>query len=850
MRLIDNLRQDGRHALRILSQNPGFAAVAILSLAFGIGANTAIFSLIDTVLLRSLPVADSERLVVVARDPDRPAPYFNYPDYRYIRDHNQSFAGVVAYGGTGAAAFVALEEGSHAEPQLVQPTLVSGNFFQVLGVTPALGRLFTPDDNKTEDAHPWAVLDYVFWQNRFGGDPRVLGSRITLNGSPFTIIGVTRTGFTGATVGSRPDVYVPIVMLREIDRGVQDWNTRHFWWLNVVARLKPGVTMQAAVPEVDLLCRQILANDPERRPVPAYAAKAHAQENRGALLPGSGGYSNLRNQIRRPLTVLMIVVALVLLIACANVANLLLAKAAARQREIAIRLAIGAGRSRLITQLLIETLVVSLLGGLASIAFAWWGLRVLLSFLPTQAVPYSFDLTPDWRLLLFCFGLSLFAGLICGLIPALQATRPDLTGALKNEIATVGRTRFGLRRALVVAQVAISLLLLIGAGLFIRSLTNLRLLDPGFRRESVLLVNVDPEQSGYKGQRLRDFYERLLTNVRRLPGVRTASLANITPLAGRRWNSDITVEGYRRPPDENPSVDFNAATTDYFESMGIPLIAGRDFRPEDSPAVTPDPKPRMGPDDSQFGPPPLVAIVNQAFARHFFAGTSPIGRHFWWGEKPDAAKSFEIVGLVKDSKYFDLRKPVESMVYVPVWRFGAGSRILCIRSSGAPQQLAGAIRSAVGSIDNAIPILQTITMQDQFDNNIAQERVVTSLCSFFGGLAVLLAALGLYAVMAHTVARRYREIGIRMALGAGSGNVLRLVLRDTLWMIGIGAAIGLPAAFALTRLVQSFLFGLTPQDPLSIILATAALIIVTALAGYIPARRATKVDPMVALRYE
>ncbi len=853
MRLFESIAQDTRYSMRILRQNPGFAAVAILSLALGIGANTAIFTLIDAVLLRSLPVWQPERLVVFALNPDKPSVGSNNPDYEYIRDHNQSFSGVIAFGGAGPSAMEAPEEGMHTTAQLVSVNLVSGNFFNVLGVIPAAGRVFTPQDNVTESAHPWAVLDYDFWQRRFAGDQRAIGRRLSLNGSAFTIVGVSRRGFTGAQVGSHPDVYVPIMMLPQIQRGARQWNSRHYWWLTIMARLKPGVSMQSAIPEADLLWKQILAKDPERRPVPAYDKKDFEIRNRGTLIPGSGGYSFLRNQIKKPLMVLMTVVGLVLLIACANVANLLLARAAARQREIAIRLAVGAGRWRLVSQLVIETLILSLLGGLAGLALAWWGVKVLLAFLPQRAFPIDLQLSPDFRMLGFFFGISVVAGLICGLVPALRATRPSVLPALKNEITMAGRMRFDLRRGLVVAQVAISLLLLIGAGLFVRSLQNLRSLDPGFVRQKVLLVSINPEQSGYKGQRVRDFYERLLARTGGLNGVRAASLASVTPLGGMRWNTGISVEGYHRKPDEKPWVDFNAVSPRFFETLGIPMLAGRTFRAEDNPAFTPDPDPRRRPNDEKpLPPPPPVAVVNEAFAARFFGHENPMGRHFNNNDKKfDLANAFEIVGVVKDSKYFNIREAVEPMVYVPSWRFGAnGFNTLCLLTTSRPEQLTGAIRREAANIDPAIPLFQTLTLEDQFDNTISQERVVTTLCGFFGSLAVLLAAIGLYGVMAHSVSRRYREIGIRMALGAEPGNVLRLVLRDTALMIVIGAAIGLPAALASTRLVSSFLYGLTPQDPLSIVLATSGLIVVTAIAGYIPARRATRVDPLVALRYE
>ena len=850
MRLLETMLQDARYAIRVLFQNPGFALVAIVSLALGIGANTAIFSLIDTVLLRSLPVRDPQQLVVFALNPDQPSVGSNYPDYLYIRDHNRSFSGVAAYGGAGQqAALSVLDEGARAVPELVTATLVSGNFFDLLGVTPAAGRLFTPEDNLKEDGHPWVVLDYDFWRRRFASDPRAVGGKITLNGSPFTIVGVARAGFIGPQVGTHPDVYAPIMMYQSIRHGAGDWNNRHVWWLTMLCRLKPGVTRQAAIPEMDTLWHRILANDPERRPVQAYE-KDYEKRNRGTLIEASGGFSYLRNRIQKPLTVLMTVVGLVLLIACANVANLLLARAASRQREIAIRLAVGAGRFRLVRQLVLEAIMVAIAGGVAGAALAWWGVRVLLALLPRRSVPVDLNLTPDWRLLAFSFGVCLAVGLLCGIVPALQSTRPDLTSALKNETAAGGRIRFDLRRALVVTQVAISLLLLIGAGLFVRSLRNLESLDPGFVRERVLLVDVNPSLMGYRGQRLREFYERLLERTRAMRGVRSASIAIITPLSGSRWNDTIAFEGYERKADEKPWVDHNSVSRGYFKTLGIPLIAGRDFRDEDNPAITPDPTNVAQVVNGPLPPPPPVAIINEAAANQYFPHQNPVGRHLTRAKTFDIANSFEIVGVVKNSNYFDLRKAVEPMVYLPAWRLRAGGNTLCVRTTADAESLASAIRREVSALDASVPVLQTFTLEQQFDNNIAQERTVTTLCGFFGLLAVLLAAIGLYGVMAHSVTRRYREIGIRMALGAERRVVLGMVLRETAWMIVIGAAIGLPAAFATTRLVQSFLYGLTPQDPLSIVLATLGLAIVTGIAGYIPAWRATRVDPMIALRYE
>jgi predicted permease len=833
---------DVRYALRILRQNPAFTGVAVASLALGIGANTAIFTLIDNVMLRSLPVRAPEQLVVLADNPEKPSVSFNYPDYRYVRDHNQSYTGVIASSEGNTAAFaVPGEKGTSAE--IISTGRVTGNYFDVLGVGAAMGRLFTPDDNVTEGAHPYTILSWDFWQRRFAGDPNILGRSITLNGVPFKIIGVTSRGFHGTSVGSVNDVYVTIMMMPTLNPPARGWNSRHWWWLTVIARLKPGATLNSASSELNVLWQQILKADPEYKPGP------DRKPDIMVAVPGSAGWSYFRVQFSKPLTVLMIVVGLVLLIACANVANLLLARAAGRQKEIAVRLAIGAGRARLVSQLVVETVVVSLLGGIAGLAVAWWGVRVLLGLLPKRAIPIDLNLSPDLRILGFAFLASLLTGLLCGLVPALQSTRPNLVTALKNETSAARRSRFDLRRALVVLQVALSLLLLAGAGLFVRSLNNLENLDPGFVRERVLLVSVNPQNSGYLGQRLRDYYERLLARTSAHREIRIASLANITPLAGSRWNGDISFLNYQWKPEERRRyVDMNAVSPRFFETLGIPMIAGRDFTDLDSPTFTPDP--RQAPDPKLKKEGPRVAIVNESFAKRFFPNRSPLGERICRDKTFTMEESLEIVGVVKDVRYFGLRKDTEAMLYVPNWRDGAGGRTLCVRTTGDPSHVAGLIRGEAAALDPSIPVVQTLTLSDQFDNNIAQERLLTMLCTFFGLLAVLLAAIGLYGVMAHSVARRVREIGIRMALGAEAREVRWLILRETALMVGCGALIGLPAAYFTTKLVESFLFGLTPQDPVTIAAATIALLAVTAIAGYIPARRATLVDPMVALRYE
>jgi putative ABC transport system permease protein len=854
------LTQDLRYAFRTFVQNPAFAAVAILSLALGIGANTAIFSVVDAVLLKWLPVSSPQELVIVARNPKQPSVGLNYPDYEYIRDHNKAFSGVLVYGGGGSGFSLTVpDEGAQGTSQLVPSILVSGNYFDVLGVKPAIGRLFTPDDNKTAGAHPVAILSYDFWKTRFGGDSRILGRKITVNGSPFSIIGVTRQGFTGAQIGTTPALYLPVMMLQQVNANARNWNSRHYWWLTPIARLKPGVSLQQATAEAEVLFKQIDQNDPERRPTPTYD-KEREIRNRAIILPGSGGYSNLRNRFSKPLIVLLVVVGLVLLIACANVANLLLARAASRQKEIAIRVAIGAGRRRLISQLVTEAVVLSVLGGLAGMAFAYWSVKVLLGLLPQGTFPINLNLSPDLRLLAFSFGVSLLTGLLCGILPALRATRPDVVTALKNDSSAAGTvlSRFGLarldlRKSLVVVQVALSLLLLVGAGLFVRSLENLRDIDPGFLRENVLMVGTGAGSIGYKGQRIRTFEERLRDAAARLPGVRVASLAMITPLQGSRWNGDVSIQGYQWKPDEKPYLDMNAVSAGYFETLGIPIIEGRDFTDRDNPAVSADPREKpLPPGEKPPEPPgpPKVAIVNQAMAKRFFPNESALGKRFSNSDKFKLEDSFEIVGVVRDTRYFGLKENVESMIYFPIWQQGAGDRMLCIRSASDPRQLYDAIRREVRNLDSAIPVLNTFTMDEQVNNNVSQERLIATLSGFFGVLALLLAAVGLYGLMAHTATRRTREIGIRMALGAPRTTVLWLILRDGILLVAIGAIIGVPIAISLTRFVASFLYGLTARDPATIVFSTLLLALVTALASFLPARRASKVDPMIALRYE
>lgn len=746
-RAFSRLRQDVSYALRMVRQSPGFTAVAVVSLALGIGANTAIFTLIDAVLLKWLPVSSPQELVVLGRNPARPGTNFSYPDYQFIRDHNRSYSGVIAYNGTGRMMLKLLPTafsagtGRDVRTQIAGVTMVSGNYFDVLGVRPALGRVLNVDDNQKEGAAPYAVLSYGFWRRAFGGDQNVIGKEIHLNGSPFTVVGVAREGFSGTEMGASPDIFVPIMMIRQVNRDTgPNWNSRHMWWLVLMARLRPGVSMQRATAELDVLYDQIERADPEHRPAAAWDKEA-AMQRRAVILPGSTGYSWLRNRISKPLLLLMAIVSGVLLIACANVANLLLSRAAARRREVAIRLALGAGRARLILQMLTESVVLALLGGIAGLVFAYASIRFLVNLIPQHTFAISVNLSPDWRILSFSIGVCLFTGILFGLAPALQTTRLDLTPSLKGTAGVfeasasgLGLRRLDLRRALMTMQVAVSLLLLIGTGLFVRSLMNLRDLAPGFRTSSVLMVRVDPGNSGYKGQRLRDFYDRLQRQVQNLPGVQAASLAAITPLGGSRWNGDVSIEGYKWKPSEKPFIDMNSVSPRYFEAVGIPILLGRDFTDRDSPAVTPDerddqPKSDAAKADELKGP-PLVAIINQTMARRFWSTESAIGKRFTLSDTFKLEDAYSVVGVVADARYFGLREATESMIYIPVWRQGANGRMLCVRTLRDPNQTIAAIRRQVREQDNGVPVIEARTMQEQMDDDLLQERLVAILSAF------------------------------------------------------------------------------------------------------------------------
>jgi predicted permease len=828
------LLQDLRYALRTLRKSPLFTFVAVVSLALGIGANTAIFTLVNQLMLQLLPVQHPEELVLLNW---QGAHYgsntgmnsLSYPMYREIRDKNQVFSAMFA------KFDMSLSLNVDGRTQLVLGELVSGNFFPVLGVRAALGRLFTASDDLYQGSHPQAVLSYGYWNTRFAADPGVLGRRIQVNGYPFTIIGVSQAGFDGVEVGASPQIRVPMMMKHQLTQ-FYSLNSRRGKFAQVFGRLKPGESLVQAHAGLQPLFHQILEYD-VKLPDFAKATDYNKQQFLRAsldVLPASRGRSDLRQKFSDPLWALMGMVGLVLLIACSNVANLLIARANARQKEIAVRLAIGSGRGRLIGQLLTESLLLSLAGGLAGLCLSVLIDRALLTFLPARIGPLTLSATPDARVLEFTAALSLLTGLLFGLVPALQATRPDLAGTLKDQAgAVLGGVSVLLRKSLVVAQVSFSLLLLIGCGLFLQSLRNLRDLNPGFQTQSLLAFAVNPTINGYKPERSFQFYRDLMQRVSGLPGVVHAAFAVVPVLDNNEWDSSIAVEGYTAKESEDVDPHMQYISPGFFDTMGIPVLVGRDFSLRDEQAA------------------PKAGIVNEKFARKYFAGRSPIGLHVGMGGDPGTKLDIEVVGVVRDTRYEDLRREVPYELYIPYVQAGFVQGMTCyVRGHGDAANLTTSLRQAVNTVDSSVPVYRVRTLEQQVDQSLMTERLLASLSTVFGCLATLLAALGLYGVMAYMVARRTREIGIRMALGAASGRVVWLVMREALLLAAIGIALGAPAAWALSRLIRTELFGILPADLATTALGIAGIAAVAALSAYLPARRATRIDPMRALRWE
>src|SRR5580693_2316121 len=847
---LDTAFRDFKYALRTLARTPGFTTIAVLTLALGIGANTAIFTLLDQILLRLLPVKNPQELVLLTMRGQHYGSNWggnaiSHPMFRDFEAHNEVFSDMFCRFPTSASLSFA------GQAERVDLEMVSGTYFSTLGLHPYLGRVFTPEDDRVPEGHPYIVLNYAYWKTRFSGDPGIVGTALTLNNYKMTIVGVLEPGFDGVELGRSPKLFVPIMMQKEVLVGNPEdmLKERRNRWVNAFGRLKPGITREKAKAALQPFMHSMLEMEVKES---AFAhASAYAREQFLKcwidVLPGSQGRSYTREGLSKPLWVLMATTGLVLLIACANLANLLLVRGSARRKEMAIRLAMGATRSRIISQLLIESLSLSTLGALAGLALAYWADKALMAaYLPSDSGGFRISTTPDFRILLFTLAVTVATGVFFGLVPALQTTKPNVASTLKDEAAAVvGGGHGALRKSLVIAQVTLSLLLLIGAGLFTRSLGNLRNLGPGFSPQNLIGFEIDPSYSGYTVARLKAFYPQLLDSLSSLPGVQSAGLASQRILEDNEWDSSMTAEGFSLPtPDAHPEPYMNEVSPNYFATMGIPIVNGRDFRPSDTQEVNHHP-------DDPFGWNPALVMINETFAKKYFAGRDPVGMHLGFGSDPGTPTDMEVIGVVKDIKYTNLRDEIPAQAYLPYIadRF-IGGMVIYVRTVGDPTLLMSSIRSKVRDLDPNVPISNMRTTEVQISNSLSTERMIASLSGVFGFLATLLAVIGLYGVMAYTVAQRTREVGIRMALGAAQGNVIWMVMREVLVLVAIGVAAGVPASLALTKLVKSQLFGLSPHDPATLLLATAALAFVACAAGYIPAWRASRLDPMKALRYE
>jgi predicted permease len=856
-RLEDEMFQDLRFGMRLLLKRKGFTAMAALSLALGVGANTAIFSLINVALLKTLPVKDPQRLVFfMVAGPQGSGTGFSYPLVEQFRQNNQFLTGVVAASRVDRMRLT--EPGTGGQIELIQTGRVSGDFFSELGVGAVAGRTLAEDDDKPAGAQPVAVISHSFWKRRFNLDPSVVGRKITLDNFPFTIVGVAPPRFFGFEVGSGPDLWWPIRMTPQVTHGSQILNDRDTRWLYVMARLKPGMNVEQARAEMDAVFRRDLnAIAPERLASFTPAQRRNHFERNIQLVPGGAGFTWLREQIKKPLLILMIIVGLTLLIACANVANLLLARAASRRKEIAVRMALGAGRWRLIRQLGAESLLLAALSGALGLLLAQWGARLLLAYLPEERTA-TFDLAPDARVLGFTLAVSLLTAILFGLAPALRATRLDLNSSLRGSVGgSAWSSRLTLQKTLIVTQVALSLFLLIGAGLFVRSLRNLKNIDAGFDSESVMLFSLDTP-GGYSVAQRVNLYRQTLERLEALPGARAASLSSFSLLSGSGSNGNIVVEGYANQPDEDMDCHRLWVGPKYFSTMGIPMLHGRDFGPQElQPQYELIDEQRTSSEPAQRPPGvapsvPLSAVINQSMARYFFRAENPLGRRFRLQRGPLKDIPIEVIGVVKDAKYYNLQERTPRVFYLSFFqrpREGMAGTIL-LRGFVDSESATAAIHRAVRELDPQAQALNFRTMNEMVDRSLMQERFVAQLAGFFSLFALLLASIGLYGVMSYATARRAREIGVRMALGARASDVIRLVLRETMSLVSAGVVIGLGAALAATRLVRSLLFGLDPNDPLTIAVATLLMLIVAAMAGYLPARRASRLEPMVALHDE
>jgi len=833
--------RDLRLAFRNLAKTPFVSLVAILSLALGIGANSAIFSLFNQMLLRPLPVPAPHELVNLGAPGPKPGStscqqagdceqVFSYPMFRDLERVQTSVTGIAAHRMFGANLAY------QGQTESAEGVLVSGSFFPVLGLQPAIGRLFTPDDDKTPGGHPLAVLTYDYWRRRFQEDPSVLGQALIVNGHAFTIVGVTPREFEGTVLGSRPSVYVPITMRAEMQSGFQGpgFENRRAYWAYLFGRLKPGVSLDQALVTLNGAYRPIV-NDVEAPLQTGLSDQTMARFRAKELtvVPGARGQSTVHREARAPLIILLAVTGTVLLIACANIANLLLARGAGRAAEMAVRLSIGASRGQLVRQLLTESVVLALLGATLGVLVAKWTLDLIVTLVPPEAAALvAFTLDPT--MLAFAAVLAVVTGLVFGLFPALHSTKPELATTLKNQAGQPSGAKAAkrFRATLATVQIAMSMALLVPAGLFAMSLVNVSRVDLGIKPDHLVTFSVSPILNGYDAARTRTLFERMEADLAALPGVSSAGFSMIPLLSGDNWNNDLTVEGFEAGPDTNTNGAYNSVGPDFFRTMGMPLVSGRAFTHADGLGA------------------PKVVVVNQAFTRKFNLGADALGRRVKEG-RGDGPPDMEIVGVVQDAKYSEVKRAIGAQYFTPYrQQKELGFGYFYVRTQLDPEQLLTAVPGVVKALDPNLPVEELKTMDMQIRENVFMDRMISVLSTGFAVLATLLAAIGLYGVLAYTVAQRTREFGLRMALGADGGRVRGMVMRQVAVMAVIGGLVGLVVAVGIGQAAQSLLFEIKGYDPVVLSLSAAVLAVVTLAAGYLPALRASRIDPMKALRYE
>lgn len=886
-RWLENLFEDLRYGVRTLGKNKGFAAVAIFTLALGIGANTAIFSLVDAALLRAIPVRDAEQLVLLkwkartepkhwsnssygdcASSSQKVGSFgcsFSEPFFREVSNKEDIFSGVAAFAGSDRLNV----SGIGAASVIDQAEYVTGDYFDALKIRPALGRLINREDD-TASAEPVVVLSFRYWRSQFGGSRDVVGKPILLNRVPFTVVGVAEESFDSLSPGNHFTMWIPLIMASRLDL---PWDNRDvnssYWWLVIAGRLKPEVAVGTATAEISTMFQNNAAH--------AYHGLPMLDPKDGGaidLLPLDQGLTGERTDASAPLYALMLVVGFVLLIACANVAGLMLARATSRQKEMAVRFALGASKSRIMRQLLTESLMLSCVGGALGVLFASWCVAAIQTFLQSSMDgPLPFTAAIDTRVLLFTAATAIFTGILFGLAPAFRGMCVDLTSALKegagssSQISHAKRGWFSAGNSLVIAQVALSIVVLAGAGLLVRTLQNLKNVYPGFDTRNVLTFSLDPTLIGYKNSDSNNFYHELQDRLAKMPGIESVSYSWRPLLAGGLWSTSFHLEG--RPKDEEAGADELPVGPDFFHTMRISLLAGREFNAGDFAisqklaagkekraaeaaaklkAGTPAAKSKAPAEDL----PPEPAIVNQAFVRKYFPSGNTVGRVFGAQEADpikdmDKSSGWEIAGIASDAKYNQLRREVQPTIYVPN---SGGAASFSLRTEADPMKVAPRIRAIVSQMDSNLPIFELRTETQQIDRQIFAERLIARMSGFFGALALLLACIGLYGLVSYEVARRTREIGIRAALGAERRDVLRVVLLQGMRLTLVGAVVGVALALALTRYAKDLLFGVKAADPVTFLAVTALLMAVTLGACYVPARRATQVDPVVALRHE